>query len=262
MKRIMIRLDDICPDMNYERFAKVRDMLIELEIKPLIGVIPHNKDNKLRQFREESINKEDEDIWSEIRSLQNEQGWEIALHGYEHVYKTRNGGILQMALKSEFAGIPYDEQVRAICEGKKRLESLGLRCNAFMAPSHSFDCNTLKALAQAEISIITDGIGLFPYEMEGCLMMPAPCPIYRNLPFGIYTVFLHTNTMTDKDIEKIKRFILRERKYIISFSEGIDLCTRFRNKRWINMINFITNSFMNIGLPFIGAISRLRRIGR
>ena len=139
MKKIIIRLDDICPDMNYENFIHMRNILLKERIKPLIGVIPNNKDEKLMKERSKSIFKTDEEIWNEIKILQDKHGWQVALHGYEHVKKTNNGGIMKYNSKSEFAGVPLDEQHESIKKGKEILNSLGLICSSFMAPSHSFD---------------------------------------------------------------------------------------------------------------------------
>lgn len=258
MRKIIIRLDDICPDMNYEKFANVRDILFEYDVKPLIGIIPYNKDEKLKEYRKES-SKTDEDIWDELVALQNKEGWEVALHGYEHLYKTKNGGIMKRNSKSEFAGISFEEQKIAIKEGKKKLESLGFICKAFMAPSHSFDDNTIKVIDQLNICVITDGKGIFPYEVNGCILMPVPYSIYRDLPFGIYTICLHTNTMSHDDIENIRKFISQRRKSMITLSEGINEYNSLKYKKWINIVNQISNSLMLIGVRCAEIMSKMRQ---
>ena len=45
MRKILIRFDDICPTMNFEEFDKAIDLMDELDIKPLIGVIPKCEDD-------------------------------------------------------------------------------------------------------------------------------------------------------------------------------------------------------------------------
>lgn len=257
MKKIIFRMDDICPDMNYAKFSQIRDIFIAAGIKPLIGVIPCNKDEKLTAARAESVSKGDDEIWQELKSLQDDSGWEIALHGYEHLKKAETGGIMNFNPKSEFAGLPYEEQLSAIRKGKEILESKGLKCLAFMAPSHSFDILTLRALRTAGISTVTDGKGVYPYEMEGCTMMPVPYAAYRNLPFGIYTVCLHTNTMRDKDIEKLKAFIAGSKKYCISFSEGLSLYKGSKS-RLMSCLNPFMESMMKIGLRFAVIISKIK----
>ena len=54
-----------------------------------------------------------------------------------------------------------------ISKGKEILESHGLNPTFFMAPGHTFDENTLKALSTSGIKHITDGYSLQPYEREG-----------------------------------------------------------------------------------------------
>ena len=48
MRKILIRFDDICPTMNFEEFDKAIDLMDELDIKPLIGVIPKCEDDILK----------------------------------------------------------------------------------------------------------------------------------------------------------------------------------------------------------------------
>ena len=48
-------------------------------IKPVLGVIPKNKDPKLLNF------PKDKNFWTKIKNWQN-NGWEISLHGYSHDY--------------------------------------------------------------------------------------------------------------------------------------------------------------------------------
>ena len=38
--RIVIRLDDIAPNMNWDMMKKTKDLFKKYNVKPLIGVIP------------------------------------------------------------------------------------------------------------------------------------------------------------------------------------------------------------------------------
>ena len=49
-------------------------------IKPIIGVIPKNEDKELKSYPVCNF-----DFWEKIKNLK-KQGWEIAMHGYEHLY--------------------------------------------------------------------------------------------------------------------------------------------------------------------------------
>ena len=48
-------------------------------------------------------------FWVYMRQLK-KKGWVVAQHGYQHIYKTKDSGILKINQRSEFAGLPYDEQ--------------------------------------------------------------------------------------------------------------------------------------------------------
>ena len=45
--KIAVRLDDITPDMDYEKFHKMKKILDTYQINPLIGVVPFNRDSIL-----------------------------------------------------------------------------------------------------------------------------------------------------------------------------------------------------------------------
>ena len=45
--KIAIRLDDITPDMDKKSFERFKALLDKYKVKPLIGVVPDNKDPQL-----------------------------------------------------------------------------------------------------------------------------------------------------------------------------------------------------------------------
>ena len=46
--KIAVRLDDITPDMDWERFYRFKALLDKYQIRPLIGVVPDNRDENLK----------------------------------------------------------------------------------------------------------------------------------------------------------------------------------------------------------------------
>ena len=112
--RIAIRLDDITPGMNWTKFLRCKEILDKYGIKPLIGVVPDNRDEKLK------IDEEHADFWKYVKDLQQE-GWMVAMHGFSHVYTTQNGGLFPIGNKSEFAGISYKRQEDMICADEPEL---------------------------------------------------------------------------------------------------------------------------------------------
>lgn len=81
----LIRLDDASDHMNTELWDRIERMLDDSGVKPLVGVIPLNRDPMLLEF------PEDPGFWQKARDWQ-AKGWCIALHGYEHVYSSRLAG--------------------------------------------------------------------------------------------------------------------------------------------------------------------------
>ncbi len=221
--RIAIRMDDITADMDWKKFLKVKELLDAHGIRPLIGVVPENTDRKLH------IEKPREDFWEYVQGLQR-SGWTIAMHGYNHLYTTRDGGLFPIGSKSEFAGLSLQRQLEMIKKGKEILNGHGITTDIFMAPSHSFDKNTLMALRQNGFGIITDGFGTHPYRERGMIFYPISLQRSRSLEDkrdGLVTFVYHASTMDDKDFEKLKDLLSTGR--VVSYDAYRDMDI---GKRW------------------------------
>ena len=211
-----VRLDDITPQMNYERFNRIGKILDEAGIKPLIGVVPFLKDETLMQ------DGSHEDFPQLLKQLQ-KKGWQIALHGYNHLYTTENMGMFPLNNFSEFAGVPYEKQYSMIKEGIEQLKEWGVTPTLFMAPGHTFDRKTLKALKENGIVKITDGFGNKPYIKDGITFYPiskkrSECVGKKE---GYSTYVIHADTMTDSAIDSFEKLIKENRECFISFDEYI-----------------------------------------
>ncbi len=221
--RITMRLDDITSDMDWNKFGRVKKILDEHGIKPLIGVVPDCKDSKLK------IDPDREDFWQIVQKLQS-MGWVVAMHGFNHIYTTKDGGLFPLNHKSEYAGLPFDTQDKMIREGKEILKSHGIETDIFMAPSHSYDKNTLKALKKNGFTKVTDGFGKSPYKRCGITFNPISFNRSMSLKYGgngITTFVYHANTMDDGNFKSMEK--LFERAEIVSYSEfdKIDARPRF-----------------------------------
>ncbi|OQC00515.1 MAG: hypothetical protein BWX78_01108 [Firmicutes bacterium ADurb.Bin099] len=221
MIKYVFRFDDISWDMNCKNFFELKDFFIKNDIRPIIGVIPNNEDMKLKmQAGEDTISKEE--FWEMIRDLQHNHGWGVALHGYNHVYLTDNGGIFGVNDRSEFAGLTYQEQEAKIQGGKKIFEENNVRIDAFMAPAHSLDTNTLKVLSNHDIKFITDGCLAYPYQNNGLIFIPQlwswPWPFL----FGIMTTCFHINSWDSKKTHKLMKWSMRNKSHIINWDSLID----------------------------------------
>lgn len=205
----MIRLDDITPDMNWERFYQAKAIFDKYDIRPLIGVVPDNQDVTLHKQEGR------EDFWNVIRQLQ-ERGWAVAQHGTYHCYETKDSGILGINPFSEFAGLSYEVQVKKLQAGKRILDKNGIRTDVFMAPGHTYDKNTLKALKECGFHVITDGLSAKPYMEDGILCIPCRLRGFKK-PDGIDTMCLHTNLMDEQDMEELEFFCKANREVIMPF---------------------------------------------
>ena len=210
--KIAIRMDDISPAMDWEKFHAFRELLDRHGVKPLIGVVPDNQDENLNRGAENA------QFWQYVKQLQ-EKGWVVALHGYRHVYTEKKGGIFPLNDFSEFAGVPYEKQADMLKKGRKILESHGIRTDIFMAPAHSYDRNTLRALKQEGFRRITDGFGSRPYRWRGMVFYPISFRLESSLKRkrGFTTMVVHTNTINEKDMEKYRRIL--EKEDVVSFGE-------------------------------------------
>lgn len=167
MARFILRFDDVTPDMNWENFLKVKSAAEKHSVRSILGVVPHNKDPNLSIRK----NMSHSEFFSHINKYV-EYGDTIAQHGTYHTYTTTTSSILGISNWSEFAGYSYEQQLEKLKIGKEILEEHGIWQPYFMAPSHSFDRNTLNALKKLGFKAITDGYGLYPYNIEGVILVP------------------------------------------------------------------------------------------
>ena len=209
----LFRLDDICPTMDWDSFHALETIFNRYGIKPIIGIIPDNHDPKL------GTHPARPDFWEYMRRL-SENGWIIAQHGYRHEYVNKAGGILDINKQSEFADLPYEEQYRKIRTGKEILErNLGTEVRWWMAPAHSFDATTCRALVDLGFTHVTDGIALFPFRKHGLIWVPQQLWKPRRKLFGTWTVCIHPNSCRAADLKALERFIQKNQKSCI-LSEG------------------------------------------
>ena len=221
--KIAVRLDDITPDMDYDKFYKMKQLLDTYQIKPLVGVVPFNEDKNLMR------NPKKEDFAGFLQELVKE-GWVVALHGYQHVYTTGKGGLFPLNHFSEYVGIPFAKQNQMIAKGKEQLINWGMDTDIFMAPAHTFDGNTLKALRENGFRYVTDGFGKCPYIRKGLVFLPIAMKqsdCYKQTD-AYTTLVFHTNSMEEKDFERYQRMFEEKKDSFISYAEyrRVEPCKR------------------------------------
>lgn len=216
--KIAVRMDDITPDMNWENFSFFQDLFEQTGITPLLGIVPENRDAKL------SPEAPRDDFYLRMKELE-KQGYCFAMHGCYHVYTTKCGGRFPLNSYSEFAGLSYDKQKELLAYGKEKLKEHGIETDIFMAPAHSYDDNTLKALKELGFSKITDGFGKVPYMEKGIIFYPISFLLSRSFrqKKGVTTMVIHANTVTEADKKRYEQIFRDYGKNMISYAEYLKI---------------------------------------
>lgn len=212
----LMRLDDASEYMNTENWERMENVLMRYGICPIFGIIPKCKDSAFcRDY------PENRDVWDVFhRWIDN--GWTPALHGYEHVYCSKNGGLNPYVENSEFAGLPYEEQKAKISDGYNILKSHDIKPDIFFAPSHTFDKNTLCALKDnTDIRIISDTIATDIYFEDDFYYIPMISSNTRNIPASLTTFCYHPNTMTDASFDNLEKFLEENKDKFLKFDKSL-----------------------------------------
>lgn len=222
--KIAVRLDDITPDMDWDNFDRMECLLDQYDVAPLLGIVPENQDLNLRK------NEPAENFEACIKEWE-KKGWSFALHGWHHLYTTGKGGLFPLNHFSEFAGVPRETQREMIEDGKERLANMGVQTNIFMAPAHSYDRNTLKALKEAGFAYVTDGFGSMPYEWKGLTFLPIAFLKSKDIEKkqGYTTLVFHTNTMTEQDFADFEKLLKTHKTDFVSYKEYIRVPAKKRS---------------------------------
>lgn len=211
MSKYILRLDDAAERMDIAKWNRVEILLDKYNIKPLVGVIPNCQDPMMKEYPIDSS------FWNKVNEWKN-KGWIIALHGYNHVYCTNKGGINPVNNRSEFAGVPLEQQKEKVREGVKIFCKNGHNPQVFFAPSHTFDENTIKALKEeSNIRIISDTVANKSYQQYGMTFVPQQSGQVRKLPFHLVTFCYHPNIMTEQDFFLLERFLTQNNKKFVNF---------------------------------------------
>lgn len=202
MTRYLMRLDDASPKRDVTKWDRMETLLDKYGVKPLVGIIPDCIDPDMSSYRE------DPDFWNVRVKEWQAKGWELALHGFNHVFNTECGGINPVNKRSEFAGLPLERQKQMIAEGVALLRAHGINPKVFFAPAHTFDENTIIALQEeSDIRIISDTPANKPYSRFGMTFVPQQSGRVRKLPFDTVTFCYHPNTMSENMFAQLEEFL-------------------------------------------------------
>ena len=247
--KYLIRLDDACNTYSFEKWKKLEDIFDKLNIKPIVAVIPFNKDESL--MLDESKNN----FWDIVKKWEN-KGWGIAVHGHSHLYHevNKNKLILPFYNRSEFGGLSLKKQRDLIKESYNFFLKKGLNPKIWIAPSHTFDKNTLVALKrETNIKVISDGLSIFPFRYKQITFIPQQLWGFKKKFFGIWTICIHPNTMNQDDIFNLENSINDKFFYeriidfeaALKYEQELSILSRiYKQKFWF--IKFIKNSLKHL----------------
>ena len=207
--------------MNWRVWAEIESILVEQQIIPLLAVVPDNRDQKLAVAPAHSA------FWEQVRKWQ-ARGWTIGLHGYQHIYMTKNPGIVGIQRRSEFAGLPAKVQEDKLRNAAEIFRREGIEARAWIAPGHSFDWNTVEALKKVGITVISDGFALAPHDLGGAFWVPQQLWRFRWRPFGLWTVCCHHNSWSGRDVSQFRQAVKRYRDQITNLSAVTSV---YRNRK-------------------------------
>jgi len=205
MTKYLFRIDDVAEEMsNWDNFEKLCKVFKKYKIKPIIAVIPDNKDPEIKGKKKKG--------WIKLI-----KDFTIAQHGYHHL-KTGTGGLNKLNPYGEFAGLSYKDQYDMIKKGRDILIKKGLKINTFAAPWHSYDKNTIRALDNLLFYHISEGLNVHEHYDSVIWIPVSDWKISKKL-IGTRTLTMHAQDITPKKVDIIKQFIKENRKDIISIEE-------------------------------------------
>lgn len=229
--KILIRFDDIAENMNWRFMDKSEQLFDKYNIKPILGVIPNNQDKELKSYPKK------ENFWKIVKKWQS-KGWEISMHGYNHLYHNETGhkDYFRYGGKSEFFGETLTDQKNKIQKGLEIFKQNKIKIRSFFAPNHTYDSNTFKALKSSGIHQVIDGYGLKPYLNNEIIFVPQLFYKIFFMPFGLQTTQIHLNIMGDKEFNKFQFLVEKNYRNIISYDEALNLLSERIFDKFINKI--------------------------
>mgnify|MGYP001271000343 FL=1 len=229
---ILIRLDDIAENMNWDLMEKSEILFDKYKIKPVLGVIPNNQDRELLSYPRKN------NFWDIVRAWK-DKGWKIAMHGLTHVYDkdTQKKDYFGYGGRSEFCGHSLEVQTDRIKKGLKKFSEEKIEIKSFFAPNHTYDKNTFNALKNSGINEVIDGYGLMPYKEKEIKFIPQLFYKIYALPFGIQSTQIHLNYWNQKDLDNFEIFVKKNQNNLITYEGAIK---KINNNIQYKLINEFT----------------------
>lgn len=210
----LLRFDDLCPTIKPARWQRCRKLIEEFRIRPILAVVPDNRDSDL------DGSPADPEFWEQMREME-AGGATIAVHGYQHLCCSRGESLLGLHSRTEFAGVDFQTQRKWIRAGFAILEEKGLHPRLWVGPRHGFDRNTLQALRSAGVKYISDGFARVPYRRFGLTWIPQQLwgPVVKSK--GLWTICIHPHAAGSADVDRLRRFLEIHGDQVTSFDRVV-----------------------------------------
>jgi len=196
----LLRCDDLCPVMSPTGWQRFASLIEEFGIRPILAVVPDNQDRDLE------VSAPDPEFWRQMCDLES-AGATIGLHGYRHQSNSTGRSLLPLHRRTEFAGVAKETQREWIRAGMKILRGHGLTPRIWVAPRHGFDVQTLQALREEGIEVLSDGFARVPFIRGGMTWIPQQLWEPVEKPHGLWTICTHPNTAEDSLVERLRAFL-------------------------------------------------------
>ena len=196
----LLRFDDLCPTMARAGWERFLPLIEQYRVKPIVAIVPDNQDRDLERCEPDPM------FWDRMRRLE-AAGATVALHGYRHLCNSTGRSLVAVHRHSEFAGVAPAAQSEWIRAGLEILRGHGLNPRIWVAPRHGFDANTLGALRQHGIAILSDGLARGPVLRGGVTWIPQQLWAPVDKPRGLWTICIHPNTARALLIDQLEEFL-------------------------------------------------------
>ena len=254
--RYLIRLDDALPTMCVDKWTAIENMLDKYGIKPMVAVIPDNQDKEM------NFGEVNPDFWVQVKRWK-DKGWAVGMHGYNHLYHSveRKNSIVPLQDQSEFVGLDLETQKTKFEKALNIFLQKGVKPDLFIAPSHSFDENTIRAMkTETELNIVSDGIALSPFHVDGVCFVPQQLWTFKYRPFGVWTICLHPNTITNGEMHELASALSKFNHLFVSLSE-LNLREEWYNKVFGRLFQIFFWKIYNLKRYLRPLRNKIRRVG-
>jgi peptidoglycan/xylan/chitin deacetylase (PgdA/CDA1 family) len=169
--RVVLRYDDPSERSNAEMETRLIETMRQYGMVCTFAIIPSIYADALADAP--SVQECTLPVWKakQFASAARDGVLELAQHGCTHRPNGMGG-----PKPSEFAGLPYHEQLSAIQKGRTLLEAaLGMEVKIFVPPFNTYDANTVRAVDDSGFSLLSADMWQDGLPASGMAFLPATC---------------------------------------------------------------------------------------